>query len=142
MSLSVITSARLASLFTTNRFAEDVNRITQGITAITEEKYKREMPVWTGNARNSTVIRKKGDAYIITTTATNRGEPYPVYVHEGTGVFRGTKRDYPSKGRIRRNEVRQGIGGVRPNKFAKRARDQAEAEGIRYLRKEITKIIK
>lgn len=102
-------------------------------------EYKKQIPVDTGFARRSVIAKRSGIFdYVVTTTATNEGYPYPLAVHDGTGILEGTE-DVPSKGRVRRGEVEYGIGGIRPNRFAKRAKDITRPLVLEEFRKAIGK---
>lgn len=100
-------------------------------------EYKLEIPVDKGIARNSVVATKQGLGFIITTTATNQGRPYPLFVHEGTYDFKGAK-DYgrrSSRLQFSYTDSGNGAKGIRPNKFADRARETTYEWGNKELAK-------
>ena len=114
------------------------------VVAIAE--YKKEAPVDKGLLRNSvSAIKSDSTGFTVTTTAQSRGKPYPIYVHEGTGKYFGNGGDFPSQGRVRRAKyskddlpffkmlAKQGRISIKPNRFAKRARETTYIETVRIM---------
>lgn len=111
-----------------SKFLEGANGkkyITDALEAtqlIVLNEYKKQTPMgFTGELKGQIKVIKMGALeYKVTTTATNKGKPYPIYIHEGTGRLKGA-RDYGyTSGYTRSGTVARGIGGIRPNKFATR----------------------
>lgn len=142
--MNVITSVKLQKLFTNPVFASQLKRIVMGTSNIVVAEYKKEAPVDKGLLRNSVITSiSNQDGYSVTTVAQSSGKPYPIYVHEGTGAFRGVDKDYGSKGQglVRSGRTNKGAGGIQPNKFARRAKDIAEPKVFRYITREVKTII-
>lgn len=111
-----------------SKFLEGANGkkyITDALEAtqlIVLNEYKKQTPMgFTGELKGQIKVIKMGALeYKVTTTATNKGKPYPIYIHEGTGKLKAA-RDYGyTSGYTRAGTVAKGIGGIRPNKFATR----------------------
>jgi hypothetical protein len=153
--MQLIIEKHLGYLLTIGTLANDLPNIVWSTRAITERFYKKEVPVDKGLARNS--VRSKQDeryGYITTTTAKRAGRSYPVFVHEGTYDFKGVDQDYGGGGRsgaVRSlNSARRGgfsyvdgghgSKGIRPNKFATRAKAQAQPLVIQQIEKDIIKL--
>ena len=101
------------------RYIKDALEATQLIVL---NEYKKQTPMgFTGELKGQIKVIKMGALeYKVTTTATNKGKPYPIYIHEGTGRLRGA-RDYGyTSGYTRSGTVARNSGGIRPNKFATR----------------------
>ena len=101
------------------RYIKDALEATQLIVL---NEYKKQTPMgFTGELKGQIKVIKNGALeYKVTTTATNKGKPYPIYIHEGTGDLKG-QGDYGyTSGYTRAGTVAKGIGGIRPNKFATR----------------------
>ena len=101
------------------RYIKDALEATQLIVL---NEYKKQTPMgFTGELKGQIKVIKMGTLeYKVTTTATNKGKPYPIYIHEGTGDLKG-QGDYGyTSGYTRAGTVAKGIGGIRPNKFATR----------------------
>ena len=101
------------------RYIKDALEATQLIVL---NEYKKQTPMgFTGELKGQIKVIKMGALeYKVTTTATNKGKPYPIYIHEGTGDLKG-QGDYGyTSGYTRAGTVAKGIGGIRPNKFATR----------------------
>lgn len=113
----------------------------QATSFLVEAWYKYEVPVDDGRLRLGveTYDRKK-DSYTVRTDATSdSGDPYPEFIHEGTGSLKGAP-DYGwTSGRVRDDDVAFGIGGIRPNKFADRAKEEAEPEVADFMKRELPK---
>jgi len=108
-----------------------------------EARAKRETPVNMGALRGSIESKFKVQKNVLTARI-SPGEKYAKYVHEGTGSLAGGRDRGFTPGRIRSGTVKKGIGGIRPNKFMKRAADWAAVEDVfmKTISKEISKLIK
>jgi len=112
---------------------------------IMEGHYKREAPVFKGDLRKFIDTDRKNSAgqlwYRVGTRATSGGYKYPFAVHEGTGRFAGLNVDFPSTGRIRAGTTDPEAGGIKPNKFATRAKRKGEPQVHNFLNNGIKVII-
>ena len=100
--------------------------VREATSLIVVKEYKEESPVNKGTLRNDVESERQSDlSYIVTTTATSKGFPYPVALHTGTKKLRGSADFGYTTGRVRAHEVAFGIGGIRPNKFATRAANKS-----------------
>lgn len=115
------------------------------VAGLAVKEYKDQMPTLTGFGKHSVKEYRNGDLdYTVTSKRTEKGRPYLIYLHEGTGKLRGARDFGYHTGRVKAGDVARGIGGIRPNKFAKRAyeRLQARKVGEYVLRNNIDKLIK
>jgi V8-like Glu-specific endopeptidase len=111
-----------------SKFLEGANGkkyITDALEAtqlIVLNEYKKQTPMgFTGELKGQIKVIKMGALeYKVTTTATNKGKPYPIYIHEGTGKLKEAGDYGYTSGYTRAGTVAKGIGGIRPNKFATR----------------------
>lgn len=91
-------------------------------------EYVDEAPGNIGNFKQGIRVKKRGVLdYLVESTATERGENYPLFLYTGTGRLRGAADYGYTSGRVRSGDVAYGIGGIRPNKAAKRAKENVEA---------------
>lgn len=157
-SIKVKVKERLKPILEDETLRKRFTSIIEAAGNIIVREYKKEAPVDKGDLRTdvkmlSRLNRQDRFNGVVTTTATNRGKPYPVYVHRGKGRFRG------GRDRGRGNYTRQAgytdadiamfaamaargyRFDVRPNKFAKRAEEEARPKVDRFLRKEINNLI-
>lgn len=133
-------------------------RITQLFDAallIYEREYKIQVPVDKGTTRRNVMSSSKGSwsqntlKGVIKTEAWNKGRNYPIFVHEGTGRFKGVPVDYgathpKSKRGVPLGRKRSGMtgsGGIRPNKFVNRTYTQATPLVIKFFNNNLHKII-
>lgn len=81
--------------------------------------------------------------YRVRSFAQNKGYPYPLALVTGTGIFRNSTADFPSRGRIRSGESKtnKGSGGIRPNFFPARAAIKAKPSITRFIVVELDKEI-
>lgn len=145
MSGNIITNVKLQKLFTSNKFAPDLKQIVLGTSNIVEANYKKEVSVDTGLTRDNVVMQPRSDiGYMVTTTATNNGKPYPFYLFMGTGAFKGVDKDYghARENRVRRGQTNRGAGGIKPNKFARRARDNSEPKVMTYINRQVKTLLR
>jgi len=135
------TDIRLRAVFTNKDWVEDrLDSIVGRVSLAVEREYKKETPVNKGDLRKFTVIKDGGRfEKTVTTIAKNKGRYYGVYVAGGTGRFKGASGDWPSTGRVRSGESlkNRGSGGIRPNKFPKRAIEGSKDEVKRIIKREI-----
>lgn len=109
---------------------------------IVVREYMKQAPVMKGDLRRGVTATDTQGGYSVTTKARHKGRNYPLYVHEGTGKFKGSSTDYPSTGRVRSGEskLNRGSGGIRPNMFAKRAREQSKPLIMKFVQGAIDKL--
>lgn len=122
--MRIVMTKKLGKLLETTNGKKYINDALQASYFIVLREYKKQVPVDRGELRQNVTVKAslkdRGASYIVTTTATNRGKPYPIYIHEGTGDLKG-QGDYGyTSGYTRAGTVAKGIGGIRPNKFATR----------------------
>lgn len=127
----------------------DWDKILSAGAMIAEREYKIEAPVNVGELRNKVITQKKGDlSYVVTTIATEKGFPYPIAVHEGTGKYKGSADR--GRGNWSRNAgytpedlaffkmlAKRGRLSQKPNKFADRAEETALPKIIKFFTKEV-----
>jgi len=148
--MKMIISSILSKAITDPSFADELRGSLSKSRPVVIAEYQRESPVDKGFLRRSvqaTGVRGSNtDMYFLvgSTAKTKEGRPYPLYVHEGTGAFRGSRADYPSKGRIRSGESKtnRGSGGIRPNRFATRAKEKSQPKVVRLVTLDINDKIK
>ena len=135
MSQAITIKGRVSAILLDPHLSQTlVHRLRQS-RFIVMKKYFKEAPVDKGDLRNKIRDKKITGGYSVSTIAHNRGKPYPIYVHEGTGIFKGVEADFPSTGRVRSGEskMNRGSGGIRPNKFAKRASEKSMPLILNYM---------
>lgn len=117
-----------------------LDKIMEAGMFIVEQEYVDQSPADTGNLRQEIrVKRNRLMDYVVESRATNRSEPYPLFLYFGTGAMRG-RPDYGfTYGRVRDNDVAYGIGGIRPNKAADRTRAKATPIYLEFMKKELSK---
>lgn len=128
----------------TGYFNKRLAAIMEASQFIVEREYIKQVPVDQGDLKQKIRVEDLTNTigYRVTSNAKSvQGKPYPVFLHQGTGRLRGAPDFGFTTGRVRNNEVAFGIGGIRPNKFAKRARDKAEKPTIAFINKRINKLI-
>lgn len=129
--------------FDIKAITKDVDFAIQAAAGVVEGEYKRQSPVNFGDLRRDVTATKLGPMeYFVTTKATSRGRPYPVYLHEGTGSLRGAADYGYTSGRVRAGDVARGIGGIRPNKFAKRAKEKTQGRVFKIVEKKLSSLLK
>lgn len=127
MSQVITLKGKISKVLVDSEFASDLADAVAKTRFIVMREYSKEAPVLSGDLRRGIVAIGRKDGYVVRTKTKKNGKPYPLYVHEGTGRFKGMNIDFPSSGRVRSGESKRnrGSGGIRPNMFAKRARDTA-----------------
>lgn len=145
--ISVKYKATLSGVLRGNKV--DLDGILQASAMTAEREYKIEAPVNVGELRNKITTQKKGNlSYTVTTTATEKGFPYPIAVHEGTGKYRNTSdRGRGNWGRMAgytqediaffRVLAKRGKLSQKPNKFADRAEKTALPKIIKFFNKQL-----
>lgn len=125
-------------------FNSRLDKAMEASMHIVESAYVEQTPVNTGDFRQGIKIKREGDLqYIVKSTARSKqNKNYPLFLYKGTGKLKGAP-DYGfTTGRVRANDVRRGIGGIRPNKAAMRAKKDAEKPYIRKVDQLVGDIIK
>jgi len=120
--MNLVVTKKLGKLLETADGRKYISQALEATQLIVLNEYKKQTPMgFTGELKGQIKVIKNGALeYKVTTTATNRGKPYPIYIHEGTGDLKG-QGDYGyTSGYTRSGTVAKGIGGIRPNKFATR----------------------
>jgi len=120
--MNLVVTKKLGKLLETADGRKYISQALEATQLIVLNEYKKQTPMgFTGELKGQIKVIKNGALeYKVTTTATNRGKPYPIYIHEGTGDLKG-QGDYGyTSGYTRAGTVAKGIGGIRPNKFATR----------------------
>ena len=120
--MNLVVTKKLGKLLETADGRKYISQALEATQLIVLNEYKKQTPMgFTGELKGQIKVIKNGALeYKVTTTATNRGKPYPIYIHEGTGDLKG-QGDYGyTSGYTRAGTVARGIGGIRPNKFATR----------------------
>jgi len=130
--MRIVMTKKLSKLLETTNGKKYINDALQASYFIVLREYKKQVPVDRGELRQNVTVKAslkdRGASYIVTTTATNSGSPYPIYIHEGTGRLAGA-RDYGyTTGYTRAGTVAKNSGGIRPNKFATRTVEATKEE--------------
>lgn len=128
---------------------ERFDKLLYNAARIILRNYKKEIPVDKGIARSDVNVYKLSSFnYMVTTKVTSRGIRYPLMVHEGTYDFKGIQTDYGKinrrrmKGKFNFIDHRSGKKGIRPNKFANRARSSSEPEVNTYMITKLDELMK
>lgn len=161
--LSYSIKIKLAKALTDDKeFPKQLDRIIYNVARyVVEPEYKRQAPVNKGDLRKYVGTKKQSMFnYVVTTTATSRGFPYPVAVHEGTGKYKGSVFDFgldPSadpgftrNARYTEEELilfkvlaKRGVEmSIKPNKFAIRTKKESIKEVNNYILKQLDKYLK
>lgn len=115
------------------------NNLDQAIWAsmgIIEKAYVDETPVDKGGFRQGIEIQRKGSLqYQVASTAERNGFNYPLALFTGTRRMYGLPDSGFTTGHVRAGTIAYGIGGIRPNKVAERARDRAEPKFMSKVNK-------
>lgn len=107
-----------------------------------EKAYVDEAPGNFGKFKQG-IQRKKNRAldYVVESTAKRSGFDYPLALFTGTRKMKG-KPDFGfTTGRVRANDIAYGIGGIRPNKAATRAKRKVEKDFINFVNSRIKQSI-
>lgn len=124
-------------------FTKEFTAVFQASSFIAERHYVKETPVDKGDYKGTIRTQKKGLQYIVTSKARSKdGREYPRDLYMGTGRLKGAPDFGFTTGRVRAGQVALGIGGIRPNKVAKRAKERAEDPVIRFINKGVQQMIK
>jgi hypothetical protein len=117
--------------------------IIQASYYITEADYVKEVPVDSGDFRLGLKVVNQKEGYKVASTAKSvKNYNYPLALYMGTGRLKKTADQGYTSGRVRSNTVAFGIGGIRPNKAAKRAKEKAEPKVVKFVNREIANLIK
>jgi len=112
-------------------------------TELVVSEYVKEAPGNIGDFKAGIESKKIAPLeYVVRSTARDRGENYPMYLYTGTGKLRGAADYGYTSGRVRNNDVAFGIGGIRPNKAAKRAKENVELKFMRKVKLLTSRAIK
>jgi hypothetical protein len=115
-------------------FAKFLPKAVQAGAFIIEDAYAREAPGHIGTYKGSIQVQKvgNGSTYIVKPTARAKGFNYPLALYTGTGRMRGKPDFGYTSGRVRAGDVARGIGGIRPNKVAKRVAENRKVQRDAY----------
>jgi len=130
----------LADVISKNTLRPRLNAAVQASSFIVVNAYKKEMPVNFGTARRS-VESKQMNGVIGYEVQPNLNPNYMEVLYSGTGRLKNSKDFGYTPGRIRAGDVAYGIGGIRPNKVADRAKEKSESKVNRYINGEIPRIL-
>jgi hypothetical protein len=99
-----------------------------------EKAYVDEAPGDEGKFKQGIEVHKnKPLDYVVRSTAKNEGKNYPLILFHGTGKMKG-KPDFGfTTGHVRAGTVAYGIGGIRPNKAATRAKKKVEKDYMNFV---------
>lgn len=104
-----------------------VDKAIEAALFIVEDAYVEEAPGDKGDFKQG--IRPRKDAvmdYIVESTAESNGANYPFFLYMGTGRLKGQPDYGYTTGHVRAGTVAYGIGGIRPNKAADRAKKKSQ----------------
>jgi len=120
--MRLIVTKKLSKFLETAGGRKYISQALEATQLIVLNEYKKQTPMgFTGELKGQIKVIKMGALeYKVTTTATNKGKPYPIYIHEGTGKLKEAGDYGYTSGYTRAGTVAKGIGGIRPNKFATR----------------------
>ena len=117
---------------------KNVDKALEGGMPKIEKAYVDQAPGNIGDFKGGIRYRKLGILnYIVESTAKNKGRPYPLFLFQGTGKLKNMPDFGFTTGHVRAGDVAYGIGGIRPNKAAARARSKVMSEFMEFV---ITKI--
>lgn len=139
----------LAKVLTDGKyFAKMLPKAIEAGAFIVEKAYVKEAPGDTGKYKQSIGVSQSIQnklQFEVMPNAKNRGFDYPTALYTGTGKQRGKPDAGYTPGRVRAGDVAKGIGGIRPNKVAKRVaanskvQKQAKNKAERLIAELITK---
>jgi len=148
MSLEISVEKHLGPIF--DNPTEDIQQIFQASSFLVLREYTEEAPVNIGDlVRGIKSIKEGALQYRVTTTTTANGFAYPEAVHEGTGIFEGGadrgKGNWTRVGGYSEEDLiifksikkRGGEISMRPNKFAKRAKEVSEPKVVNFVREKL-----
>lgn len=132
------------AIFDRDLLGDRLAAFLQATQEVVVEKYVDQSPSDSGDMSKGIKVKKRDDLeYIVESTARDEDdENYPLLLYMGTGRLKGMPDFGYTTGRVRANDVAWGIGGIRPNKAAKRAKDKAEPKVIRFINYQIKKELK
>src|SRR6266496_5974777 len=134
MELSIKT--KISKILSDPKALKDLDDIVLGGAYMIEAEYKKQTPVDKGFLRNSVDTRGKGLERVVRANV-----KYAKYLHQGTYRWKNKPDQGYTTGRVRAKQVAWGGGGVRPNRFADRAREIAAPKAVRFIEAEVTKLI-
>lgn len=134
--MEVSVKTKIKKILSDPKAFKELDSIVEAGAFIIEAEYKKQSPVDKGFLRNSVTTTGKGLERIV-----KAKQSYAKYLHQGTYRMKGQPDSGYTTGRVRSHQVAWGIGGVRPNKFADRARAIAGPKTVRYIDDEILKLI-
>lgn len=115
---------------------DKIEKMLQASAFVIEREYKAQVPVNTGRLLQNVKSKKKAKfTWVVSTRAIQNGKDYAVDLHEGTGKLKGMPDmiKVPRANLTRRGLVAWGIGGIRPNKYAQRAKTLKQKESVKIF---------
>lgn len=141
MDLSINVELNLGSVLTKEgEVGKRADYAIQAAMFILEDEYVKQAPADRGAAGFKGGIQVKRNGYldyVVESTARDKGRNYPLYLFQGTGRMKGKPDFGYTTGHVRAGTVAYGIGGIRPNKAAKRAKDNKQKAFIEFITKKI-----
>lgn len=134
----------LQQLFTVPGATEEmIGKVIQAGMFIIENEYVDQAPGNIGDFKQGIQVKKRSTLeYVVESTAERDNVDYPLILFEGTGKLKGLP-DYGfTTGHVRAGTVAWGIGGIRPNKVADRAKSRSERDFQSYVRRMLSSAIK
>lgn len=115
-------------------FAQMLPKAIEAGAFIVEREYVRQTPADDGKYMQSIAVSQsfKKDEFIVSPNAKSGGFNYPLALYTGTGRMRGKPDFGYTSGRVRAGDVARGIGGIRPNKVAKRVAEDSKTQKKAY----------
>lgn len=109
---------------------------------IIESAYVQEAPVNFGDFRKGIEVHKIAFLnHEVRSTAREQGRNYPLSLFTGTGKLYGAPDFGFTTGHVRAGTVEWGIGGIRPNKAATRAKNKSEVQYMMKVKQLVNKAI-
>lgn len=121
-----------------NEARKRIDYALQAAMFIIEDEYVKQAPGDTGAFKQGIQVKKDAELeYRVVSTARNKGYNYPLALFTGTGRMKGLPDFGFTTGRVRANQVAWGIGGIRPNKVATRAKKNSMGKFLQFVNSKI-----
>lgn len=138
-SIDISTALNLSSIITKdNEIGNRADKAVQAGMFMVEKAYVKEVPRDKGDFSQGLQVQRNSFLdYVVKSTAKKKGRNYPLDLYMGTGKMRGKPDFGYTTGHVRAGTVAYGIGGVRPNKAAARAKKKVEKNYINFIKNKI-----
>lgn len=140
MRIDISSEIKISDLIAKDKTGDRVDKVMEAGMFIVEGAYVDQVPVNKndpGFLSGIQVKRKKFLDYVVESTAKRGDVEYPALLYSGTGKMRGRSDFGYTSGRVRAGDVAYGIGGIRPNKAALRAKKNSMDEYILFIKNKL-----